>query len=246
MSFSIYWNHQNKFFDNIHDILLLYYNNHGHSLKTINTIKKHSGEYMYQLLIKKQKRHVYVSNIKEAENIGIIFNATHTVNYEIIKGLVKELHSKDISVTALGFVDSDNLIDHYLIRKGFDFFTHKNLNWYYRPVGEKISEFINQEFDILINLSLEKFLPLDFIILESRAKFKVGKMFDDHSAVDMMIDTSKEIENINILNEEIRKERTENGEAHDENEELNKKSNNEIQLSFLIHQILYYLQMIKH
>ncbi len=201
---------------------------------------------MYRTLFKKQKRQVYVSNIEEAESIGIIFNATHTVNYEIIKGLVKELHSRDISVTALGFVDSDNLIDHYLIRKGFDFFTHKNLNWYCRPVGNKISEFIHQEFDILINLSLEKFLPLDFIILESRAKFKVGKMFENQSAMDMMIDTSKEIENIKTLNKEIREERSENGKIHDENEELKEKTNYEIQLNFLIHQILHYLQMIKH
>lgn len=200
---------------------------------------------MFHSLMKKQRRKAYATNIDEAETIGIVFNATHTVNFEIIKELVKELSRNNINVNTLGYVDSDTLIDHYLIRKGFDFFTHKDLNWYYRPIGPKIKEFINQKFDILINLSLEKYLPVDFVIMESRAGFKVGKKFDDHYIVDMMIDTSKEIENINALRQEIKQEKEESNEPLPENEELEEKTIHEMQLNFLIHQILHYLQMIK-
>lgn len=214
-------------------------------MKIVDDIKQRAGNYVFQSLKKNNKRVVEVCNMEHAEHIGIVFNATSVVNFEIIRQLVKDLNGKNISSTTLGYVDSDVLVDHYLIRKGFDFFTHKDLNWHYRPVGDKIKEFVNQEFDILINLSLEKFLPIDFVILESRARFKVGKMFSDHIIVDLMIDTSKEIEKINQLKEEIRKDKEANGEVLSEDNDLNEKSIYEMQLNYLIHQVFHYLSIIR-
>lgn len=211
----------------------------------MDNIKQKVGKRVFSTLQKKERRNVYVCNINEAEHIGIIFNATHTINFEIIKELVKDLNKQNISVSTLGYVDSDSLIDHYLIRKGFDFFTRKELNWYYRPVGDKIQHFINQEFDILINLNLESFLPIDFVTVQSSAKFKVGKMFPDQPLADMMIDTTKEIEKIKELRREVQQEKEVNGQSTEEDEELNKKSDYEIQLNFLIHQVFHYLSVIK-
>lgn len=214
-------------------------------MKTVDTIKKKYGEFRFKSFVKKDSRRVHACNIEEAEEIGIIFNATYPINFEIIRELTKDLNKKDISVTTMGYVDSDVLIDHYLIRKGFDFFTHKDLNWYSKPGGEKVEAFISKEFDILINLSLEKFLPIDFVLAESRAKFKVGKLFDDHALMDMMIDTTKEVEKINALRAEVREEKIENGEPVPEDEGLDANALYEIQLNYLIHQVMYYLQMIK-
>jgi hypothetical protein len=55
----------------------------------------------------------------------------------------------------------------------FDFITRSDLNWYLRPV-KNARKFVEDDFDLLIDLSGGNELPLAFVLKASKAQMKVG------------------------------------------------------------------------
>jgi hypothetical protein len=193
------------------------------------------------------RRNVVSCNIKDAESIGILFNATDQVSFEIVKEFVKNLTTKKNSIDVLGYVDSKQLIDHYLYRKGFDFFTRKQLNWYYKPETDNVKAFINKPFDILINLSLDEPYPILYILASSMAKFKAGLYVAGQDYLDFMIDITKEKEAMENLRHEIDFELNKPDTLNEDLEQIiDNKTQTEIQLNFLINQLIHYLSLIKN
>ncbi|MBP1669543.1 MAG: hypothetical protein H6Q21_1909 [Bacteroidetes bacterium] len=214
-------------------------------MKTGERIKALIGNHILGKKLRNQKRSVMVCNLKNARNIGILYNATEYVSFEIIKEFTKKLSQNDSSVSILGYVDSKKLIDHYLYRKGFDFFSRNDLNWFYKPVSEVTEAFIVKPFDILIDLSLEPCFPIQYIVALSPATFKVGKFSPDEKYLDLMIDTEKEDEQMKKVHDEITSERKDDKKSDEMEKEIEKKTRTELQLSFLITQIMHYLAILK-
>jgi hypothetical protein len=64
------------------------------------------------------------------------------------------------------------------------------LNWFGKPSTHIIENFINEEYDLLIDLNIHDHFPLKYIAALSKAKFKVGKYKEqDEIIYDMMIDS---------------------------------------------------------
>ncbi len=213
-------------------------------MKIVEDFKHFIGKRAINKKVARTKRVVKVCNLNNAKTIGIIFNANHIISYEIIKDFTKHLSEKGIDYNALGYVNDKELIDHYLYRKGFDFITKAQLNWYYKPSGSVVDDFVKKPFDILISLSLEKSFPIDYIVAASKAKFKVGKLIENVSYTDLMIDMEKENQVMHNLHEEINIDLKGRGNNQRFESEIQPKVETEIQLNFLINQILHYLDMI--
>ncbi len=139
----------------------------------------------------------------EAENIGILYDASEEKNYILVYTFVRTLMEQQKKVKALGFVNS-NIIPHYCHpRLSFDYFTLKDLNWYKKPVGHFVKDFISNEFDMIINLDVNNLNQLTYITGVSIAHFKVGRYLDrNKDCFDLMIDL-KEPSSIEILLKEI-------------------------------------------
>ena len=203
------------------------------------------GRMLLQKKLRNLKRNTRVCNIDEAKTVGIIYNATNSVSFEIIKDFTKILAQKKIEVSVLGYVHSKKLIDHYLYRKGFDFFTKNNLNWYNRPQSDTVDDFMNKPYDILINLSLERYYPIQYVLALSPSSFKVGKYYDEPNYMDLMIDIEKEKKAMKDVKEEIARDKVVDEKKKEIEKEIEEKVDIELQLSFLINQIMYYLTIIK-
>lgn len=215
-------------------------------MNLVESTKLYLGERAIRNYLKVSKRSVASCNINDAKTIGILFNATHQVSFEIVKELVKKISTRKNSINVVGFVDSKQLIDHYLYRKGFDFFTRKQMNWYYKPNHPSIEEFIKKPFDLLMNLSLDNPYPIKYILACSAAKFKAGVFQKDEVYLDLMINIKKEIDNMNKIQNELNKDKKNGRKKNSEVERIiDKKIQTEIQLNFLINQLLHYLSLIK-
>jgi hypothetical protein len=195
--------------------------------------------------LKNRTRNPVICNIGTAQHIGIIYNATEFISFEIIRNLVKDLTQDSRKITVLGYVDSKKLIDHYLYRKGFDFFSRNDLNWYSRPVASVVDRFIAEPFDILINLSLKDYYPIRYISALSPASFKAGIFSPDEMYLDFMIDIEKEKQTMRSLQSEILKETDHTQENTEIEADLERKTETELQLNFLINQLLHYLSILK-
>jgi len=209
----------------------------------IQNIKTKVGQTILEKLSNQTNHHGNIINFKDLRNVGLIFNATQSINFEVIRHFVKKLNKEKKDVKIIGYVHSKKIIDHYLYRKGFDFFTQKDLNWYFKPKPASIQSFVNEPFDVLINLSLEDYLPVQFVTVQSKAKFKISRLFPHHNYADMFIDINKNKDEFQKIRQEISKEHKmiENDLEH----EIDEKTLSEIQLNFLIEQVLHYLNMIQ-
>lgn len=215
-------------------------------VKLLNNTKAYIGHKVLERKLRDRIRTTTVCNINDAKKIGIIFNATHLISFEIIRNFVKELSKKKISVIALGYVNSKKLIDHYLYRKGFNFFTRSNLNWFDKPVTDAVEEFINIPFDILINLCLEEYYPIQYVVALSNSAFKVGKYFSEPNYLDLMIDIEKEKKIMRDIKIEVKDDQKQDKKDREIEKSIEEKVDIEFQLDFLISQLMHYLSIIKN
>ncbi len=112
----------------------------------------------------------------KAKSIGIIYDSTNEKYFELVKRYVKEirdLHHKE--VLALGYYDHNELPAMRFAKLGMDFFTRKALNWHFKPTTQIVKNFINRDFDILIDLHTGNSIPFRYIVAMSKAKFKIGR-----------------------------------------------------------------------
>jgi len=157
-------------------------------LNPLENFRLQAGKYFFRKSLSKVARYPEITNLKDAKTIGIIYNATDEAKYPVVCDFVKYLQEKDKTVKALGFLNY-KIVPHYCFPKlCYDYFTRKDLNWFLKPGNAFVNDFINNPFDLLIDLNLENNFPLLYVCSLSRAKYKVGKYSDENKALyDFMI-----------------------------------------------------------
>jgi len=156
----------------------------------INRMRKLTGEYFLREEMRIRTREVQSMGLDTARSIGIIFNAKDERTFKLIREFSDKLRGGGLrQVKALGYVPKGEVASFLQSSQDFEFFTREDFNWYYKPQGRKVVGFMSEPFDILIDLRLNKFISLLFIVGLSRAHFKVGrfgKSYEDF--YDLMID----------------------------------------------------------
>ncbi|MFL5762794.1 MAG: DUF6913 domain-containing protein [Bacteroidia bacterium] len=129
-------------------------------------------------------------SFEQIKTVGIIFDATNTDDYEIVKRYVVYLREHLKKVKVLGFFSTKEIPALTYSKLEYDFFSLKELSWLGKPNSTIIRNFIDEEYDLLIDLNIQDHFALKYIAALSKAKFKVGKFdeegFDIH---DLMIDS---------------------------------------------------------
>lgn len=126
-------------------------------------------------------------NIKHAEKIGILFNATNAEDIITVTKFAESLSHITKEIGILGFQDNKEkeLTDQRFINK-------LDVNWFYIPNSDKIDGFHAKKFDILICAFVEECLQLEYIAATSSAKFRVGAFSDETSGYfELMINTNQ-------------------------------------------------------
>jgi hypothetical protein len=153
-----------------------------------DNIKRSIANYVLNKKLGKLKREKKLVNLHHAVNIGILYNVTSQTTFQIVKTLVKDLTTRQRQVMALGFVNRKSIPNYCIAANSGYHFNLRDLNWYGAPKNDYIHEFINKEFDILIDLSLDDVFVFNYISGLSRSKFKVGRHNDNYlDCFDLMI-----------------------------------------------------------
>ncbi len=138
-----------------------------------------------------QDRKPIARNLAMSRKVAIVYvvedEAAHNHVRNYVKRVKEELGISNIM--ALGFCDQ-KILPHYLHAKlNFDAICLKDLNWYRIPQGNTVQNFMAEEYEVIIDLTLEDRLPIQYIMAKSRARFKVGRWSDSNKKIlDMMID----------------------------------------------------------
>ena len=143
-----------------------------------------------ELLSLDRKRVPNKFSFDKAKTVGIIFDATNTDDYEIVKRYVIYLREHMKKVKVLGFFSTKEIPALTYSKLEYDFFSVKELNWLGKPDSVTIKNFISEEYDLLIDLNIHDHFPLKYIAALSMAHFKVGKLDDGGMDIhDLMIDS---------------------------------------------------------
>ena len=132
-------------------------------------------------------------NLAHCVKVGIVYFAEDEKAHMDVRNYVKKM--KDElglhKIQCLGYFDGKELPFHLHAKLNFDAFCQKDLNWYRIPGGNTVNNFIAEEHDVLIDLTMDDHLPLQYIVAKSRARFKVGRFTEANKRfLDMMIDTA--------------------------------------------------------
>jgi hypothetical protein len=154
-----------------------------------DTLRIKIGRYYYKKEQSHSSRQCRMTNLKEAKRIGILYTLNDVPDYERVSDFVAKLQGEHKEVKALGFVKNKNLVQRFLPKLSYDFFSSRDLTWFYKPVHRQVKDFIEKEFDLLIDVSLQDSFPLKYISGLSNAMCRVGKFSEQNlDYYDLMFD----------------------------------------------------------
>jgi len=147
------------------------------------------GLHYFRKEVGKTGRERKLTNLRDAKKIGILYNLDDVPDYEVVAEFVTQLQHDRKEVRALGYVKNKNLVSRFLPKLSYDFFSVRDMNWFYKPVKDKVMDFIQKDFDLLIDLDMKDSLPLKYISGLSMSMCRIGR-YSEHSTscYDFMID----------------------------------------------------------
>jgi hypothetical protein len=112
------------------------------------------------------------------------------------------LKDKGIKAIGIGHINSKREKDTFATIAHSGFSNNCNVRWSGRPKTGDGIQFMQEQFDILIDLSIQKVLVLQYILVHSVAAFKVGWESSEYNYYDLNIDV-KENPHCRYLMEQI-------------------------------------------
>lgn len=157
----------------------------------VKNTRKKFGEYFLKKEAESLYRKKQAINFVEAKSVGILFDATNPEDFELVKKYIKFLKDHKKRVRSFGFYNAKEVPAMQYSKLEYDFFTKKQVNWHSKPTDPLIANFVEEEFDVLINFTVHQCLPLVYIAALSKAKFKIGKHFPKYEMYyDLLLDVA--------------------------------------------------------
>ncbi len=161
-------------------------------------------------------------NLNNAHNIGIIYLLNSEDDYNRVSSFTRELQEKRKKVQVLGLYQFNRTPVFYIPKLSYDLLLPKDLDIFFRPKANFVKQFMNEEFDVLLDLSSPDNFSLHYIACLSKASFKLGRKIDDRPLpYDIMIDTKSDIDSKELIDQIVHY--TDNLEFISENQAITPK-----------------------
>ena len=143
------------------------------------------------------------TNLESARTVALLYYLPDEATYQVVETILGKLSKMNLKVRIVCYTDL-KIIPHFFIPKiTQDVITVKDVNLLYQPQKPFVKEFIDTEYDILIDLSLNNYSPLLYCAALSKAGLKVGRFQEDHELYyDLMIHAAQD-ETIDSFAEQV-------------------------------------------
>ncbi|MDA9555200.1 hypothetical protein N9R54_03080 [Pelobium sp.] len=159
--------------------------------KLFSQFRLKSGLRSLRQEIKKMSRKNQSVSLDDAQTIGILVTIQNEQQLNEVEAIANSLKVNDKKVRLLGFLTNKTLKVN--ANSHIELISEEDIAWNYIPKKEKIINFVNNEFDILINLCTEICFPLMYVTALSKSLFKVGAYNPNQVAIfDFMIETQQQ------------------------------------------------------
>ena len=162
-------------------------------MKLIQNIREKFAKSSLLKQVQEMGRQQKQTNLQSARTVALLYFLPDEATYNIAETILSQLTRMNLKVRVVCYTDL-KIIPHYFIPKiTQDIITSKDVNLLYQPQKPFVKEFINTDFDILIDLSLNNYPPLLYCAALSKAGLKVGRFQEDHELFyDLMIQAGQD------------------------------------------------------
>jgi hypothetical protein len=153
--------------------------------------------------LKKSFRNKKFNNLRNAHKICIVWDGSYISEFKYISSFVQKMLENGIQVDIVCYYPGKILPDDYTALRYLTCFKQSDLNFFYLPDQEDITEFISTPYEILIDINFRNRFPLYYVTAMSKAEFKIGAGETvNHGTLDMTIEL-KDKENIKYYLEQV-------------------------------------------
>ena len=138
-----------------------------------------------------QQRNTKIKTLKNSKSVGILWNPADEGSIEAYELLRKTLQIKGIKSTGIAYIDSNREMETLTTITHSGYLHKQNVRWFGLPQTSTGVTFIQEPFDILIDLSVIKTVALQYLLVYSQATFKVGWQGVEYNYYDLNIDVSE-------------------------------------------------------
>jgi hypothetical protein len=152
-------------------------------------IRLRIGKNLLERKVIKIKRKVGYTNIGSVSKIGVVWDASNPGDFVHLSRFCQKMNERNISVRIIGYFPGKTLPDQYTAIRFFSCLNKDEVNFFYHPLSQDATDFINTRFDILIDLNFKNLFPLECITSLSVAGLKVGLLDQQRKAsYDLMME----------------------------------------------------------
>jgi hypothetical protein len=167
----------------------------GSNFSMLHFLRSYIIHFLINRELKTLNRSKQVVNLFNARSIGIIYALESETIYHAVNALVSQLTKAGAEVKIIGYIPAKVIPNYYLATLKMDILTKKDISLPGIPKKSFVEKFIQEEFDLLIDLSATGYLSLDYIAGCSHANFKAGRYREKMVNVfDFMIKKPEEME----------------------------------------------------
>ena len=130
-----------------------------------------------------------VCALEKANSVGVLCEITDEDSYKAIFRIFTQLRQGGKIVHLIGYIDEKYVPFYCLQQLSADYFCQKQLTWCGEPNVIQVQDFINRDFDILLDFNYRYHAPIEDILSTASAKFIIGSCADYQDIYDLIIQT---------------------------------------------------------
>lgn len=168
------------------------FNGNESKIPKLQLIKNYIQKYSLEKAYRANKRDVLMANFYSIKTIGLLSNPKNEAEMQEVDKVIKQFEKHNKKTFSLIYLGKQTEKGIFTKNNDWTSFSKKNCSWYGKPKKDpNLIRFVNQEFDILIDLSFSKKFSLQSIFVQSKARLKIMPTCDlSKEFADLMLETS--------------------------------------------------------
>ena len=130
-----------------------------------------------------------VCALERAATVGMLCEITDEDSYKAIFKIFTRLQQNNKIVHLIGYIDEKYVPFYCLQQLSADYFCQKQLTWCGEPNMIQVQDFIDRDFDILLDFNYRYHAPIEAILTTSHAHFIIGSCADFQDLYDLTLQT---------------------------------------------------------
>ena len=163
-------------------------------MEFIGRLRLKAGRMMLRKRLSSVRRLQHGFDFEKVKKIGILWDASFETDFQHLAALNRQLNEMDKSVEVLTWVPGKSVPDRLTGLSYMKFLKKGDLNWAFIPVSVDARDFMNEKFDLLIDINPSSLFQFTYITAVSTAPMKVGPDITgepEKTPYDLMLKTPK-------------------------------------------------------